>query len=288
MNGDGTWYHNYEAGYEIKDHDIFFHGIGHSIRNAQQADIILLGSSRVVFGADRKLAEEFGRRHHLKIFNMAFAGIANGEFALRVIRKWGLKPKLWIIDLITGYDPNDIQTSFFYPSLQSPAFHSDVLDPVVSYGRLHALKNVIGRNIKWRLKMILGPSDQINTYRSAKTGSWYLDNWPNYETDKNQMIKLSVGEFCPAPPSEVDNAKRYLGNIGGTVVLTQVPSRFSCDQRVHELASALNVPAFTVDASQFSAWDGGSHLDGMSARRYTTMLFAWLEQLAEFRQLFAR
>jgi hypothetical protein len=39
LRGDGTWYYNYERNFEIQDNDIFFHGIGRSIRNAQLADI---------------------------------------------------------------------------------------------------------------------------------------------------------------------------------------------------------------------------------------------------------
>ena len=51
LNGDGTWFHNYEIGFEIQDNDIFFHSIGHSIQNAQQADIIILGSSRALLAS---------------------------------------------------------------------------------------------------------------------------------------------------------------------------------------------------------------------------------------------
>ncbi len=287
LNGDGTWYHNYELGYEIQDHDIFYHGIGNSIHNAQQADIILLGSSHAVFAADWRLFDAFARKYHLKIFNLAFAGIPNGEFALRIIRKWDLQPKMWIIDLLAL--PGDIKTSFFYPSLQSPAFRTSVLAPVVSYSRLHAFKNVVGLNIKWRLKRALGLQNPMSAYRSAVTGNWYLDDWLGYGSDKNPRIKVTVNQVCPAPAGEVDDAKRYVRALGGgALVLTQVPSRVSCDQRVYELASALNVPAFTVDATQFSSWDGGGHLDGVSARKYTTMFFAWLEQRPEFRDRFSK
>jgi hypothetical protein len=288
LNGDGTWFHNYEIGFEIQDNDIFFHSIGHSIQNAQQADIIILGSSRALFGFDWQLFEDFERKHHLKMFNMAFAGVTNGEFALRIIRKWGLHPKMWIIDLFAGPIPEDIHTSFFFTSLKSaPKLGISTAARVVGYTRVRAFKNVLGRDIRWRLKTAAGLLKQ-DPYRSATTGSWYLDNWPNHKLDSNPRIKMTVGERCRAPPEELAGAGVYVAAIGGAVVLTQVPSTFSCDQRVLELASALAVPAFTVDATQFSTTDGGGHLDDISAHKYTTMFFGWLEQLPAFERLFSR
>src|SRR5262245_45540063 len=91
LNGDGTWFLNYE-GEEIQDPEILSHGIGHSIDNARDADIIFLGSSRLIFGLDWRLFEDFEHKHRLKMFNMAMAGMGNGELSLRIIRKYGLHP----------------------------------------------------------------------------------------------------------------------------------------------------------------------------------------------------
>src|ERR1700722_12483391 len=67
LNGDGAWYHNYEIAFEMQDEEIFYHGIGHSIENAQQADIIFLGFSRMIFAIDWRIFEDFERKHHLKM-----------------------------------------------------------------------------------------------------------------------------------------------------------------------------------------------------------------------------
>ena len=278
--------HNYERNFKIQDNDIFFHGIGRSIRNAQLADIIFLGTSRPLFAVDWRLFEQFEQKHHLKMFNMAFAGVPSGEFALRIIQKWGLKPKMWVIDLYAGSgEPSDlIDNSFFNTSLLS-AFKSSGTAEVASYSRLRSYRNVLGRNIAWRLKLALG-SLKLDSFRSAETGNWYLDNWPNSALDNNPNIKLTDDQFCPASPREIEYAKRYVEAIGGVVVLTQVPSKFSCARRVDGIASALAVAALTVDAEQFSSPDGGGHLDRASARKYSALFFSWLERLPEFRQLF--
>jgi hypothetical protein len=300
LNGDGSWYHNYEFAAEIQDQEILYHGIGHSIENARQADIIFLGWSRLIFGIDWQVFEEFERKHHLKMFNMGLAGVFSGEFSRRIIHKWGLRPKLWVIN--TDRDLKDYRNGFFYMVLQSAAnFGTGGAERVVNYSSARALKNVVGRNIRWRVKMAAGLLKH-DPYRSAKTGNWYLDNWPHYAEEKNPAIKrleLSfvgstpvtkerVASSCPVFPEEVDGAKDFVKEIGGAVVLIQVPSSFACAQRVEELGAGIAAPSFTVDASQFTSIDGGGHLDRKSARKYSTMLFDWLEQLPDFQRLFPR
>jgi hypothetical protein len=157
LGHDGSWYSNYELSFEIQDNDVFFHGIGSSIEHAQQADIIFLGTSRVLFGLDWRLFQNFADTHHLKMFNMAFAGVTGGEFTLRVIRKWNLHPKLWVIDLFALHDVDSMKTSFFYSgSDDSDNFGEAAVANVVHYGRLTSYKNVIFRDLRWRAKMAMG------------------------------------------------------------------------------------------------------------------------------------
>jgi hypothetical protein len=298
LNGDGSWYHNYEVGFEIQDQEILYHNIGASISNARKADIIFLGWSKLIFGLDWRLFESFEQPHQLKMFNMGLAAISSGEFSLQIIRKWGLHPKMWVINADLDY--RDIRASFFFNELSPAAFGTGAPARVVNYSRLRALKNVLGRNIRWRIKMARGVLPEYDSYRSAKTGNWWLDKWVNHHSASNPPIRpmklvFAAGKpkmverddpSCPALPAEIGAAKRYLEAIGGTTVLIQVPSALACAQRVHELASAIGVSSFTVDPTLFTSNDGGGHLDAVSARKYSTMLFAWLEQLPEFRELF--
>jgi hypothetical protein len=286
LRGDVGWYYNYESEFEIQDNDVFFHGIGHSIDNARQADIIFLGTSRPLFAIDWRLFDEFEQRHHLKMFNMAFAGIPSGEFALQIIRKWRLTPKMWVIDLYggSGEPSNLINNSFFYASLVS-AFHESGTSRVVSYSKVRAYKNVIGRNLAWRLRQAAG-SLKLESFRSAKTGNWYLDDWPNSAKNDNPRLQLTDDQSCPSSPEEIEGAKNYANAIGGTIILTQVPSKFSCAQRVRAIAAGLAAPAFIVDVEPYRSPDGGGHLDRASARKYSASLFSWLEELPEFRRLF--
>lgn len=286
LHGDGTWYHNYEVNFEIQDNDVLYHGIGASIHNAQQADIIFLGTSKVLFALDRDVFAAFEAQHHLKMFNMAFAGVPSGEFSARIIRRWGLHPKLWVIDLYSTADPETMDSSFFDMSLASAGgFGTSTVARVVAYSDMQALKNVAGRNLRWRMENALGRLPDY-PYRSATTGNWYLDTWPGYSGADHPKIDVRVGTHCPAPATEIDAAKRYATEIGGRIVLTQIPSAFSCDQRVDDLAAALGVAALTLPPGQFTSGDDGGHLDADAARRYSQIFFAWLEQLPAFKARF--
>jgi hypothetical protein len=302
LDGDGSWYRNYEIGNEIQDHDIFYHGIGHSIENARQADIIFLGNSRLIFGLDWRLFEEFERKHQLKMFNMAFAGIRGGDFALQIIRKWSLRPKMWVINL--DRDPKDDRLGFFSTGLMSPdAFGASATLSVVNSSRMQGFWRVVSRNIRWRLKMAMGLFKNYNPYRSAKTGNWYIDsNWPNYASDRNAPIKFlqlnhadgniqrieRLDASCSTLPEEHENASHYIDAISSTTVLIQVPNAFACDPQIRELAAKLVVPALVLESTQFTSFDGGGHLDQISGRKYSKMLFAWLERLPQFRRLFSK
>ena len=298
LRGDATWYFNYEPGYEIQDQDIFYHGIGHSIENAGDADVIFLGWSKLIFGLDWRQFDAFAQKHHVKMFNMGFAGVESGEFARMIIEKFGLRPKLWVIN--ADRDLPDVQNGFFAPSLGSGA--GLPASTVLQYGWLWSYKNVIGRNIRWRLKEAFGSVRLWGSYRSATTGNWYLDDWATY-TNQNPLIQRRelhrgglagvyeterINFACPTVPAEIAMAQRYLAEVGGAAVLIQVPSKFACAQRVQELASALKIPALTVDETQFTAIDNGGHLDSAGAQKYSNILFAWLEQLPEFQRLLAR
>lgn len=282
LNGDGSWFHNYEIGFEIQDQEIFFNGIGHSIANAQRADVIFLGPSTVLFGIDWRLFEEFERKHHLRMFNMSFAGIGSGAFSLELIKKWGLHPKLWIIN--AEEYKGDFNNSFFHMSLPTGGSFRAPGDAVKT-GWLRAYLNVLGRNIRWRFKLAMGGL-QHDSYRSVVSGNWYLDNWPNQMLDSNPHITSWVGRHCPENADEVVGAHRFFDAIGGAKILIQVPSVLACAQRINELASALSVPSFTVDPEPFTSGDGGGHLDRVSSRKYTALLFTWLERQPEFQKLF--
>jgi hypothetical protein len=282
LPGDDQWYANYVIKeQQIQDTDIFYHGIGRTIANLRQTDIVFLGTSRVLFGIDWRTADDFAKAQGIRLFNMAFAGVMNGEFSHKLITKWNIHPRLWVIDIYAD-DVNDFQSSFFNPKAP-PGFEAQTL---AEAGRFEAYANVISRNMRWRAKMLFR-SGEPASYRSDRTGNWYLDKWPNrLRVDMPKMDSPKTD--CPASPQEMEAVRDFAARLKGPFVLTETPSKFSCFQRVHQIASALGAPLFAPDPVNFSTTDAGGHLDGRSSVRYTRDFQDWLAQTPTFRRAMAR
>jgi hypothetical protein len=186
-DGDGTWYRNYEiVDGLIQDQDIFWHGIGHSIEQARRADVIFLGNSKVLFALDWRMFAAFEQKHRVKMFNMGFAGIPSGAFARRIIRKWALHPQLWVINF--DADQRGYKFSFFASELfGSQTLRDTMPERVIESNKAQGIVHVVGRNVRWRVKMLAGRFNAYS-YRSASSGNWFIDEWPNYASEQNPPI----------------------------------------------------------------------------------------------------
>jgi hypothetical protein len=284
LKGDGSWYASYVLGeQQIQDPDIFYHGIGRSIANLQQADIVFLGTSRALFALDWRVFDAFAAKHHIKMFNMAFAGVMDGGFSLMLKRKWNLHPRVWVIDLYPG-PPNDFSTSFLNTD---EARRSLFVQNTLAKPAVMARYDVGVRNVRWRAKMMLG-AEAPESYRSSTTGNWDLDNFPYRLLTGLPKIEEDGSGTCPVEQKEVSAGRLFLDQLGGSAILTVGPGKFNCTQRIRELATALGTPYFAPNSRGYSTIDGGGHLDGISAARYSTEFFNWLEQIPEFHTMIAK
>ncbi|HSW71465.1 MAG TPA: hypothetical protein VLH77_05750, partial [Gammaproteobacteria bacterium] len=296
LEGNLNYYQNYGEWpvREIQDRDIFYHNLGPSIENARKADIILVGHSMVMWAFREDLIKEFEQKHGVKIYNLSFAGIASGEFVKKIAKRWGLKPKLWVINA------DDQMTSFFNPVLDDfgPFGKSTALE-VVKYGRFNSYLKVTGRNLRWRLEnklnhflpeslkqaLGLGPSQVV--WRSIENGNWYLEKLAVYTNPANPLIHLKRTSPCPLSSKELEQAKSYLSDLGGNSLFMLVPSENFCSQRVKELASALRREAVMPPNVAYTTADGGQHLDKKGAIAFTRFFLSSLERTQAFKKAVA-
>ena len=293
---DPSWYRNYDDGTtrSIQDRDVFYHNIGHSIDNARAADIIVLGHSMVLWGLRDDQLVEFGRKHGVKIFNMASAGDGSGEFLRLVIERWQLHPKLWIINA------DDHAANFFSVSLDDFGNSGgSAANVVVKYSRLHGFFNVVGRNLRWRLedfiadtlpapiaKVFLTTVSALHVHRSVVDGNWDLQTVPAYNAT-NPYTTLTRDQNCPATPAELGVARSYVAEIGGSTILTLFPYNGSCPQRVKEIAAALGLETIIPPDVHYTTTDQ-AHLDKRGATEFTAFFLAALEQTEAFRKIAPR
>jgi hypothetical protein len=288
LNGDYAWYLDFSGRHvpEIQDEDLFYHGIGRSIEAAKMADIILLGPSFVAYALDPKLLNEFGVRHGIKIYNMSFIGLRSGEFSRRVIKHWGLRPKLWIINVDDQFD------HFFTPSLTLSIGPQTTPIAAVKYGRLHGWFAVAARNIRWRMENSWAswstgqPLGLLGIYRRPDDGSTYLAANPRYYSSDNSIVHADRDPNCHTNSKIIEAGREYLRDIDGQTVFMLVPHSQYCPEQARELGQALGIETLLSSNAGFSTVDGGGHLDHKGAVAFTVFLLSALEQSETFRRTF--
>lgn len=266
---------------EIQDLDLFYHDIGPSIGHARQADIIILGPSFTLYGLDPDELRRFGERHGLKIFNMSFFGVRSGEFSRRIIKRWSLHPKLWIINLDDNFD------HFFSTvlTMQWIGVPKPFPIPPTEYGRLRGWGVVAQRNARWRLEDAMLPAKPDGSvYRRHDDGGVYLGNNPRFDADNGKIV-VTRDQNCHAQPGTIDVGRNYLASIGGEAVLTLVPSSTWCPLQVRELGKALGKEVIVPPDAAYSTVDGGGHLDHKGALAFTDYFLHELEQSQAFKKV---
>jgi hypothetical protein len=290
--GNTAWYQNLAGNYvtEIQDQDLFFHNIGRSIDYARQADVIILGSSLVSFALNEDVIRaRLEKPYGLKFYNMAFVGVASGEFSRRIVEKSGLHPQLWIINADDGGGGGN----FFGRNL-TRAFGADVKEiPAARYGRMRALYEVVRRNLRWRfevfdsVKRLIPPKAGVIPvfYRSDETGAADMSVFPHLLEGGNPGVKMTRDPDCHATPEVIANARDFIHALGGPAVLTLVPNLHGCLTQMREVAQAVGLEVAEPERTNYSSWDGGGHLDRNGSIAFTNDLVTALEKTSAFQAL---
>jgi len=295
-NAKASWYQDLAGDYvtEIQDQDLFYHDIGRSIDYVRRADVVILGSSLVSFALNEEvIRDRLELPHGLKFYNMAFVGISSSEFSRRIIEKYGLHPRLWIINADDGGGGGN----FFSRNLMR-SFGADVKSISASqHGRAHAYYDVIRRNLRWRLEDVtaaarrgLFPANAAKTvipkfYRSDETGAADMSFFPHFLADDNPRVKMTRDPDCHTTPGVIAAARDFVRALGSQVVLTLVPNFHGCLTQVREIADAIGVEVVLPPRTDYSSWDNGGHLDRNGSAEFTSDLVSGLEKTSAFQAL---
>jgi hypothetical protein len=294
LKGSADWFENYEGlvTRQMQDRDVFYHNIGHSIENARKADIIILGHSVLEFALVNQQIEEFERRYHIRIFNMVMPGLASGAFVRRVIKRWDIRPRIWIINT------DDHPANFFNDAMDDfAASGSSSVQLIARTPRAVGFFNVARRDIRWAeekaaahylpaavARGLLRYYDSgVSTWRSAKNGNYNLDQVGIYN-QPHAPIKVIRDQNCHVKAWEIDKARAFFADIGGTPILINVPYEHWCPQRVRELAAALGAETIITADADYSVFDG-THMDKAGGQKYTEFLLNALQDTDSFRHL---
>ncbi|MGJ5178148.1 hypothetical protein ACQR16_08625 [Bradyrhizobium oligotrophicum] len=287
-HGNVDWYRDFggRGVPQIQDQDTFYNNVGGSVATAKNADIVFLGPSFVSYAVDRQTLQASPQLDRLKIYNMAFIGIRGGEFSRRVINRWKIHPRLWVINA------DDQFVHFFSNDLHVTLGPQKMPIGAAKRTRLAGYLTVMGRNLRWRIEDLVdafktGHFSPTGLYRNISNGDVGLDANGGYVARDNKLLLSARDPNCHTTQEVVDYARTFLKEVGGQVVLTLVPHSQACAQQAEELAKALNVDLIAPPFDGLTTIDGGGHLDRAGAEKYTSYLAREIVKTEAFKRAFS-
>jgi hypothetical protein len=267
----GSYYLASDKGGHV-DHHVLYHGADPGVvEYLRTSDVLLLGSSRLLFALSRQDLRSFFPRHGLTYYMLGFGHREHDTFPLRIIERFDLWPKLVIVNA----------DRFFLGEQSAWA------DRVVDDSYFDALKwwfeaeasHAVRRRLHawWpHLPDVLRGAREFIAYRSRVDGTWVV-----------ATSFAGLGAPLPPPdvapvrpdPAKLERARRFKAQLearGGHLVLCQVPAPNASRPTAEWLAAELGVPLVAPQLDGLQTVDG-SHLTAESARRFAGAFFAELE-----------
>jgi len=243
------------------EHGAIYYGLEPvAMASIRKAQVIFLGSSKTQAGfSSRAVRDYFGGRN-IRFFIMGFGYGEASPFALAILKRWQVSPKVVIINA----DP------FFADILSQPA--QDTLEGRAVFLWRLVLKMLFQRVHHAVCSVARCPEAEPSIFRSAKDGQW---NWIGpYVADRSVAIDCSVQQkMTPEALSKAaDLGEKFLDAIGldrRCVVLTGIPTSDVDATGIAEiLATALRTRSIFPPMDGLSTIEG-SHLNLASAERWS-------------------
>ena len=237
------------------------------------ADVLILGSSRVMMGLAEAETREFFQARGLRYYYLGFgAGYSAAFFCERVMREQQLAPR-WVIVNADGY---------FRPQPDAPAreeLRASRFHWAVERFETEASLAILPSLHRWYPRFPGGR--QMLFWRSRTTGSWTARTW----FPPGLPFPSASDDDAPIRPAEdkirrAEEFKMFCDAIGARLVLTHVPTPTPFDARGAGafLAQHLGVPFSAPVVAGLQSGDD-SHLTPESAAAFSRAFFARLPQL---------
>lgn len=283
----GHWYIDHGLGVNSFSHRVLYHGLGSSIDNARAAELVVLGSSKVLCGLPYDTLDAFAAEHDLRYFNLGLGFGESNVLPEAIIRKFDLRPKLFVANADWFFTD---QPSSYGATILTDGWVEDSRERVEARGAFfyrerlqsflpHFLPTIPIPIRRW-------DEERVSAFlRSADTGSWL----PWNALDRG--LPVDAAARGPAlPPWQTPIARRmkeFLESRGSALVLTHVPSPFPTCSRAsaRALAEEIGVPFVAPELEGLVAMDD-LHLNDVGAHRFAEAFLAELESTPVFRELF--
>ncbi len=247
------------------EHAVFVHDLEPEMtRHLQSAEVLFLGNSRALYAfSAQSIYDSFAARG-AKYFILAFGYGEMSDFALTMMRRYNLRPKVLIINA----DP------FFFHWQSDQAVAAQRTD-ILSI--LHVYAKKLGQDISRVTCPIFGCIQRSGAvYRDKVNGRWFWRDYimPDKTIPFDPATTANVDEYFPHNLS-VAAGRAFLDAVpvpSHCVVLTGVPTPRGNFEHVAELlGSKLGLPVINVKIPDLASLDN-EHLNTDSSERWSAAL----------------
>jgi len=273
--GDEVFF-TYSASGE-RSHLALYHDFGDSIANARDADILFIGNSRMPLALREEVLVPAAEALGLKVFSVATGHSESVEFALELLRRHDLRPKVVV-------------------AVGGPNYYRDRLSDrgaaVAELTAWQAWKEWFESGMKWSFQRAIHSRlpkldwfDQPLTtdwviYRSSSTGWWRPAREPRGRIPVGYVRERQSYEQILPTARELRDEVR---DRGGVLVLTAAPYQRTRSGHLPYLSDELGVPAVLPAMDEMFTSDG-SHLDRDSGTRFARAFWAEFVSLDSVRR----
>jgi hypothetical protein len=273
------YYLAHDRGGHVDHHVLYFGTDPVALAHLKSADVLLLGNSRLMFGARPRALDAFFASRGLRYYVLGFGFREADRFPLAIIEKFDLRPRMVIVNA-DGFFENSL-SDFAREVMKADRFKAwqfrQEAETAHEFRRAtHQLVpnwvDLFGRpGFPWRRELVI--------YRSRANGTWQLSPWetgtaPVGERDREQP---------PLRPEEIDAARTFKAAMdarGIRTILTYVPTPRRLGGGPALFATLLQVPLIWADPAGLLTEDG-DHLDESSATVWTQALVSELGRVVQ-------
>ena len=246
---------------------ILYHDLGDSITHARQADVLFIGDSRMPVGLRGEFLLPSADALGIRLFSLGMGHVERVRFALDLIRKHDLRPK--VVVAVGG------------PHIYRNVY-SEMSRQAIQMSKWDAMKNQFEAtswwNVQYRLHQVVPKIEYFRSrfqpgyiyYRSSRTGWWYPSlEWSGAYPVRYVEEYASYEDYLPV----VRELHQELNHRGSLLVLTIVPYGSTRIGHLDYFSQKLDVPVVLPEVTDLRTSDG-SHLNRESAKRYSHAFWA--------------
>jgi len=260
---DPSYYLAHDRGGHL-DHDVLFHGTdAEAIANLKNADILFVGTSRMMFALRSRVLTPWAAAHGVSYYAFGFGYREGDEWALELIRKHDLRPRLVVVN-VDGFfgralSPGAVRTK------RDSAFgaRKRVAEGELSHEARRYVHQVIPNWIDLYGRPGFPFGNEFIAYRSRRDGIWAISPWPDSSGPAASVDYVNE----PVGPRIGDAARRFKAELdarGSRMVVTYVPTPDDSGGNPVAIGALLGVPVVGMGVDGLTSHDG-SHLSEESA-----------------------